>query len=63
MAGAALMRQATSDRQNEAGKIRISPVHKSSGLRGLGVGSNLNTEKFTAFKKEEMENEAIRTGC
>jgi hypothetical protein len=37
------------------GVISLTPVKEGSGLLGIGVGSNLTTEKFFEYQREERE--------
>ena len=39
----------------ESGDFRIIPLREGSGLMGLGIGRNLTTDKFLAYKREESE--------
>jgi len=43
--------------REENGEFRISPLREGSGLLGLGVGSNLTTEKLYAYNREDSEKE------
>jgi hypothetical protein len=43
--------------REDNGEIRISPLREGSGLLGIGAGSNLTTEKFAAYKREDLEKE------
>jgi hypothetical protein len=47
----------------ESGDFRIIPLREGSGLMGLGIGrSNLTTEKFLEYKREESEIEKRKPG-
>jgi len=43
--------------EDEGGEIRISPLREGSGLLGIGVNSKLSTEKFSEYKREDLEKE------
>ena len=39
------------------GEFRITPIRKESGLLGIAKDSNLTTEKFLEYKREEKTKE------